>query len=277
VPQEEEEMEEPNLIPVMNLVMLLIPVLLMTTAFFEVAVINVAAPKVQSGPAPDEPPKDDKPKLNLTVVIGDDGFKVCAYGGCLGPGGAPPEPGAAAGPSAGGAPTIPTKKYLHACQDAAGRGEGPPPGEGQCALINQVAICKQGEAFRKHNLPWPERLERWGRDDVKKMADGSNMNALNGGNRKDCDGDKKPDFDVCTAEETNCKYKNFDYAALREQLYKLKVNAEQERKVMIMAGVDVPFEVVVGVMDAARETATDTDEKKKELFPDVVLSPGFGN
>ncbi|MEC7751144.1 MAG: biopolymer transporter ExbD [Myxococcota bacterium] len=270
MPQEEEEMEEPNLIPVMNLVMLLIPVLLMTTAFFEVAVINVAAPKVQSGPAPDEPPKDDKPKLNLTVVIGNDGFKVCAYGGCLGPGGAPPEPGAAAGPSAGGAPTIPTKKYLHSCQDAAGRGEGPPPGEGQCALINQVAICKQGLAFRKHNLPYPERLQRFGATTVK-----NGVNALNGGMREDCDGDGKADFDMCDAAKTDCKYLNYDYAALREQLYKLKVNAEQERKVMIMASEVIPFEAVVGVMDAARETATDTDEKKKELFPDVVLSPGF--
>ena len=44
---------------------------------------------------------------------------------------------------------------------------------------------------------------------------------------------------------------------------------------MIMASEVIPFEAVVGVMDAARETATDTDEKKKELFPDVVLSPGF--
>ena len=261
MPQEEEEMEEPNLIPVMNLVMLLIPVLLMTTAFFEVAVINVAAPKVQSGPAPDEPPKDDKPKLNLTVVISDEGFKVCAYGGCLGPGGAPPEPGATAGPSAGGAPTIPVKPYLHACQDAAGRGDGPPPGEGQCALINQVAICRQGTAFRKHNLPYPERL-RQGKD-------------VNGGSRLDCDGDGKADFDICEEAKTDCKYVNYDYAKLREQLYKLKVNAEQERKVMIMAKEEIPFEVVVGVMDAARETATDTDEKKKELFPDVVLSPGF--
>ena len=95
-------MEEPNLIPVMNLVMLLIPVLLMTTAFFEVAVINVAAPKVQSGPAPDEPPKDDKPKLNRRLSLGTTASRSVLMA-VVGAGGAPPEPGAAAGPSAGGA------------------------------------------------------------------------------------------------------------------------------------------------------------------------------
>ena len=35
----------------MNLVMLLIPFLLMASAFFEVAIINVSAPKVASGPS----------------------------------------------------------------------------------------------------------------------------------------------------------------------------------------------------------------------------------
>jgi biopolymer transport protein ExbD len=82
-----EEVPEPNLVPVMNLVMLLIPFLLMASAFFEVAIINVSAPKVASGPSSDDTPKDDKPKLNLTVVVSDVGFKICAYGGCLGPGG----------------------------------------------------------------------------------------------------------------------------------------------------------------------------------------------
>ena len=78
-----EEVPEPNLVPVMNLVMLLIPFLLMASAFFEVAIINVSAPKVASGPSSDDTPKDDKPKLNLTVVVSDGGFKICAYGGCL--------------------------------------------------------------------------------------------------------------------------------------------------------------------------------------------------
>ena len=35
-----EEVPEPNLVPVMNLVMLLIPFLLMASAFFEVAIIK---------------------------------------------------------------------------------------------------------------------------------------------------------------------------------------------------------------------------------------------
>ena len=61
---------------------------------------------------------------------------------------------------------------------------------------------------------------------------------------------------------------------MRKHLAKLKAGAEQERKVMIMADEGIPFEVVVGVMDIARDMKTESGETK-ELFPDVVLSPGF--
>jgi hypothetical protein len=96
----------------------------------------------------------------------------------------------------------------------------------------------------------------------------------NGGNRKDCNADGKADKDICSGEATDCNYLDFDYAGLRTQLAKLKAGAEQERKVMIMADEAIPFEVVVGVMDAARDMKTESGETK-ELFPDVVLSPGF--
>ena len=99
--------------------------------------------------------------------------------------------------------------------------------------------------------------------------------ATNGASRQDCDGDGKKDVDVCkTDQPTNCNYENYDYVELRKHLAKLKAGAEQERKVMIMAEEGIPFEVVVGVMDIARDMKTESGETK-ELFPDVVLSPGF--
>jgi biopolymer transport protein ExbD len=248
-----EEVDEPNLVPVMNLVMLLIPFLLMASAFFEVAIINVSAPKVASGPSSDDTPKDDKPKLNLTVVLSDAGFKICAYGGCLGPGGVRQEGGPANGPGAGGAPTVATKTFSHEGLDASAT----PPAAG-CALPLLQSCRTDGSS--SHDYPYPER---------KRKGLGTN-----GESRKDCNSDGKPDKDVCQGEATDCNYLDFDYAGLRTQLAKLKAGAEQERKVMIMADEAIPFEVVVGVMDAARDTKTESGETK-ELFPDVVLSPGF--
>lgn len=248
-----EEVPEPNLVPVMNLVMLLIPFLLMASAFFEVAIINVSAPKVASGPSSDDTPKDDKPKLNLTVVVSDAGFKICAYGGCLGPGGVRQEGGPANGPGAGGAPTVATKKFSHECLDATAT---PPPAACTLPLLQS---CRS-DGSSSHDLPYPERRAK-GLDP-------------NGGNRKDCNADGKADKDICSGEATDCNYLDFDYAGLRTQLAKLKAGAEQERKVMIMADEAIPFEVVVGIMDAARDMKTESGETK-ELFPDVVLSPGF--
>ncbi|MDE0881733.1 MAG: biopolymer transporter ExbD [Myxococcota bacterium] len=248
-----EEVEEPNLVPVMNLVMLLIPFLLMASAFFEVAIINVSAPKVASGPSADDKPKDDKPKLNLTVVVSNAGFKICAYGGCLGPGGVRQEGGPANGPAAGGAPTVGTRKFSHECLDNTATPQPP-----ACSLP-MLSACRS-DLSANHDYPYPERLSR-------------NM-GTNGESRKDCNGDGKVDVDVCPGDPTDCNYLDYDYPALRTQLAKLKAGAEQERKVMIMADENVPFEVVIGVMDAARDMKTESGETK-ELFPDVVLSPGF--
>ena len=220
-----EEVPEPNLVPVMNLVMLLIPFLLMASAFFEVAIINVSAPKVASGPSPDDQPKDDKPKLNLTVVISDAGFKICAYGGCLGPGGVRQE----GGPGAGGAPTVATKKFVHECLDPAAT-----PPAAACTLPLLQSCRSDGSA--NHDLPYPERK--------------SKGLGTNGESRKDCNGDGKVDVDVCASEPTDCNYEDFDYPGLRTQLAKLKAGAEQERKVMIMADEAMchPWEVLPALL-----------------------------
>jgi len=80
---QDQEMEL-NLTPMMNLIAILIPALLVSTVFVEIAVINVSAPAI--GTAPDQPPpkdKPDKPPLNLTVTITDKGFNIAGSGGVV--------------------------------------------------------------------------------------------------------------------------------------------------------------------------------------------------
>lgn len=80
----EEADNELNLIPIMNLVLMLIPAILITAAFVEITVINVSAPQIGGG-APQEPQeKPDKPPLNLTIVLTDQGFTIAGSGGVLG-------------------------------------------------------------------------------------------------------------------------------------------------------------------------------------------------
>lgn len=80
-----EEGMELNLVPMMNLVSILIPALLISAAFIEISVINVAAPAIGSAPQQEQQPdKPDKPPLNLTVTITDKGYTVAGSGGVLG-------------------------------------------------------------------------------------------------------------------------------------------------------------------------------------------------
>lgn len=70
--------EDLNLVPVMNMVMCLIPVILAGSAAVKLGMVNVNAPKFGIGAAaPDE--SDEKP-LNLTVAVGEDGFRITASG-----------------------------------------------------------------------------------------------------------------------------------------------------------------------------------------------------
>lgn len=74
--------EEPDLIPVMNLVCLLIPFLLLTATFIQYAVISASAPRLN--PVPGTPPAATRP-LELTVLVTDQGFRITAAGRSLGP------------------------------------------------------------------------------------------------------------------------------------------------------------------------------------------------
>ena len=67
-----ETADELNLVPIMNLVLCLIPVVLFGTQLVKIGITNISAPKLgQSKPNPN--PDEEKP-LGLTVAIAKDGF-----------------------------------------------------------------------------------------------------------------------------------------------------------------------------------------------------------
>ena len=91
--------QEPDLIPVMNLVCLLIPFLLLTATFIQYAVITTSAPRLN--PLPGSPQAARRP-LELTVLVTDQGFRITSAGRSLGPTGEADATDAAA-------PTVPKK------------------------------------------------------------------------------------------------------------------------------------------------------------------------
>ena len=82
--QEDEEVEL-NLAPIMNLVMILIPLLLLSVVFEQMGVINVSAPKLSVGPADEQPNPDEEKKLNLTIGVSVSGFSLLTSDGKLSP------------------------------------------------------------------------------------------------------------------------------------------------------------------------------------------------
>lgn len=74
--------QELNLAPIMNMVIILIPLLLLSIVFLKVGVINITAPKLSMGPPSDTPPPEEEP-LNLSVAVNDKGFRIAATGAVL--------------------------------------------------------------------------------------------------------------------------------------------------------------------------------------------------
>lgn len=76
-----EDMEEINIMPLMNIIMLLIPFLIMSTEFIKIGVINVSAPKLNNSTSTQsEPPKPKKKLLNLTISVTRKGFRLLTRG-----------------------------------------------------------------------------------------------------------------------------------------------------------------------------------------------------
>ncbi len=98
----EMQSEDPDLIPIMNLVCIIIPFLLLSATYVTYASIHVNAPRFNQS-ASSAPPPDRLP-LNLTVLVTDQGFTITAKGQNLGAGSAGIDASANAGP------TIPKKR-----------------------------------------------------------------------------------------------------------------------------------------------------------------------
>ncbi len=80
--REKEKIPPLNIIPVMNLMIILIPALLLMASFVQLAVINVAAPQIGTGEQQD-PQERDEPPLNLTITVTELGFIVAGSGAVL--------------------------------------------------------------------------------------------------------------------------------------------------------------------------------------------------
>ena len=74
----DDKIEDLNLVPIMNLVVCLIPMVLVGTALVKLGVIPVNAPNFGTGKAP-EAEEDNKP-LNLTIGLGKDAIYLKAGG-----------------------------------------------------------------------------------------------------------------------------------------------------------------------------------------------------
>jgi len=72
------------------------------------------------------------------------------------------------------------------------------------------------------------------------------------------------------AKKTPAPASCYDYPRLTGEMLKIKNEFPEETKIIIYAQPDVPYEVLVKVMDATRES------EGRALFYDVILSPEIG-
>ncbi len=94
-----------DLIPIMNLVTILIPFLLLSAQFVQLAVIDSTLPAI--GPPAETPPDDEDPPLMLSLAITDQGYTILGDNGVVS--GTPEEGAEEPDPEAEIEPTIPCK------------------------------------------------------------------------------------------------------------------------------------------------------------------------
>lgn len=73
-----KEEADPNLTPVMNLMVVLIPLLLTSAQFIKLGMIEVNLPPAVSASAFQNMPKENEKKLDLTVTVTDAGFYLAS-------------------------------------------------------------------------------------------------------------------------------------------------------------------------------------------------------
>lgn len=82
--EERSEADDLNLAPFMNMVIILIPMLLLSVVFLEVAIINVTMPLGGATTDTEKDPEDKEP-LNLAIAMSPNGFYVTALGAVVPP------------------------------------------------------------------------------------------------------------------------------------------------------------------------------------------------
>lgn len=82
-----EAVQELNTLPIMNVFMILIPFLLLSASFVELTIVDTTLPSRGSSKDKGSQDNADKPKLNLTVFITNEGFVLAGFGGVLQVGG----------------------------------------------------------------------------------------------------------------------------------------------------------------------------------------------
>lgn len=212
-----DDIPDLDLAPIMNMVIILIPLLLLSVVFLKVGVINVNAPKLSIGPPSDTPPPDDEKPLNLTVAVGAKGFRLAATGAVL------PE--------------------LNGC---------PVPGPTICLSDRKADVASLFESARKA------------------FSDGQTQTG-------------EVELDKAMAA--------FNWPELYNQLARIKGQYKDETIINISADPDVPYALIVRVMDVARyklekdsyskstefwgatyKSASNKQSKYEFLFPDPVLA-----
>ena len=81
---------------------------------------------------------------------------------------------------------------------------------------------------------------------------------------------------VQCGEEPGCRHDTpcHDYKALQELIIRVKEDYPDEENVIIAPNADIPYHVLVGVMDSTRDYKTEGAEKRSALFPYVVVAGG---
>lgn len=79
----ENDITDLDLVPIMNMVVCLIPMILWGASLVKLGVVNINAPKFGMGAAPDEELNDENKPLNLTIAVSVDGFRLSATGADL--------------------------------------------------------------------------------------------------------------------------------------------------------------------------------------------------
>ncbi|TVR02380.1 MAG: hypothetical protein EA398_07950 [Deltaproteobacteria bacterium] len=72
-----DEVQDLNLAPIMNMVMILIPLLLLSTEFMKAGVVNISSPRqAQATQADSEEQEEEDPVPRVLIAISSDGFRV---------------------------------------------------------------------------------------------------------------------------------------------------------------------------------------------------------